>query len=64
LENKKSLTLIKIKHPIEKHNLQQEEFLAKCPPDQRRFHELLFTYGNIAYRYHNQAKAFEPTKQD
>ncbi len=56
--------MIKVKHPDEKCNIQQEEYLANCPENQRRFHELLFTNGNITYRYHIQAKDFAPTEQD
>ncbi|KAA5541977.1 hypothetical protein [Adhaeribacter rhizoryzae] len=56
--------MIKIKHPDEKCNFQQEQFLANCPESERRFHELLFTNGNISYRYHMQAKEFSPTVKD
>ena len=41
-----------------------EEFIASCPLDQRRFHELMFTHGNIVYRYHNDAKRLNPTQED
>jgi len=56
--------MIKVKHPDEKCNIQQEAFLAKCPENERRFHELLFTNGNISYRYHMEAKEFSPTEKD
>ena len=56
--------MIKVKHPIEECNKQQEQFLANCPPEQRRFHELLFTYGNITYRYHSDARTVNPTEED
>jgi hypothetical protein len=56
--------LISVKHPEEKCNISQAEFLANCPADQRRFHELLFSYGNSAYLYHQQGKDFEPSKHD
>jgi hypothetical protein len=56
--------MISVKHPEEKCNISQAEFLANCPADQRRFHELLFSYGNSAYIYHQQGKDFEPSKHD
>ncbi|RDC58671.1 hypothetical protein [Adhaeribacter pallidiroseus] len=56
--------MIKVKHPDEDCNQRQEAFLTQCPADQRRFHELLFTNGNIAYRYHQKARTFSPTVQD
>jgi len=56
--------MIKVKHPDEECNQMQEAFLANCPADQRRFHELLFTKGNISYRYHQEARAFNPTVKD
>lgn len=56
--------MIKVKHPHEKVNRSQEEFIASCPPGQRRFHELMFTHGNIVYRYHNDAKRLDPTLED
>ena len=55
---------IRVKHPDQKCNISQAEFLVSCPADQRRFHELLFTYGNSAYLYHQKAKEFEPNKED
>ncbi|HEV8514759.1 MAG TPA: hypothetical protein VGQ59_15855 [Cyclobacteriaceae bacterium] len=51
-------------HPDPKCVKAQEEFLAACDPNQRRFHELIFMYGNIAYRYHKGAKEFDPTVND
>ncbi|GEO05527.1 hypothetical protein AAE02nite_31910 [Adhaeribacter aerolatus] len=56
--------MIKVKHPDESCNQIQETFLAKCPAEERRFHELLFTHGNISYRYHQEAKEFNPTVKD
>lgn len=56
--------MIKIKHPYEQYNRKQEEFLANCPPDQCRFHELFFTYGNITYRYHQRSREFNPIERD
>lgn len=51
-------------HPDEKCRSSQAKFLTQCPSDQRRLHELLFSYGNSAYIYHQQAKEFEPTVND
>jgi len=56
--------MIKVKHPDEACNQSQEEFLANCPPHQRRFNELLFTHGNISHRYHQEARTFAPTVAD
>ena len=56
--------MIKVKHPLAHCNISQEEFLKNCPEQDRRFNELQFTYGNIAYRYHQEAKELNPTVQD
>ncbi len=56
--------MIKVKHPDQDCNQMQEAFLAQCPADQRRFQELLFTNGNITYRYHQEARTFSPTVKD
>ncbi len=56
--------MIKIKHPDPKCNQQQEAMIAQAPDHLKRFHELLFTHGNITYRYHDQAHRLEPTEAD
>lgn len=56
--------MIKIKHPIEDRNRKQEQFIVSCPPDQRRFHELMFTHGNITFRYHQESKDYSPNEND
>ncbi|MFD3003597.1 hypothetical protein ACFS7Z_24785 [Pontibacter toksunensis] len=56
--------MIKVKHPDEKYRKNQEEFLDSCPPEDRRFHALMFTYGNITYRYHLRSTEFIPSLQD
>lgn len=56
--------MIKVKHPLDHYNISQEQFLAHCSPKLRRHHELLFTFGNIVYRYHNEAREFKPTEAD
>jgi hypothetical protein len=56
--------MIKVKHPLPHCNVQQEELIATCPEDQRRFHILFFNYGNATYRYHNEAKEINPSLTD
>jgi hypothetical protein len=56
--------MIKVKHADPKCNQQQEAFMTSCLEQHRRFHELLFTHGNIANRYHSKAYKFEPIEQD
>lgn len=56
--------MIKVKHPKEEINKNQEQFLSSCPLDQRRYHELLFTFGNITYRYHLEAERKKPNVED
>jgi hypothetical protein len=56
--------MIKVKHPDPERNKHQEELLASLPPAMRHYHELMFTYGNITYRYHQEAKNFKPTEED
>jgi len=51
---------IYIKHPIEKYNQQQMDFLEKCPDSKRAEHALLFNFGNATYRYHQ----IEPTPEE
>ncbi len=48
--------MIEVKHPEQKYNQNQVDFLQKCPPEERRFHELLFSFGNASYRYHQRAE--------
>lgn len=56
--------MIKVKHPDPNCNQGQEAYLAKCPTDQRQFHELLFTVGNISYQYHNESRESNPAESD
>ena len=56
--------MIKVKHPDESCNQMQEALLANCPAEKRRYFELLFTHGNITYRYHQEAREFNPTELD
>ena len=56
--------LIIMKHPIEKMNRNQENFLNTLPEGERADNAQIFRIGNAAYCYHNQAKDFEPTEKD
>lgn len=56
--------MIKFKHPLEECNIQQEKFLSSCPADQRRFHELILTHGNITFCYHMLSKDYKPNEKD
>lgn len=58
------MIMIVTTHPQEAVNKRQEEFLQKCPKESKRFHELLFSYGNATFRYHDQAKSYQPTETD
>lgn len=51
-------------HPDPECQREQAKFLAECPVEDRRFHELLFKRGNITYHYHLLARTFQPTEQD
>lgn len=51
-------------HPDPKCNESQAKFLSECPAEHRRFHELLFIVGNATYRYHKEARNFNPTIED
>lgn len=56
--------MIKVKHPLEKCNLQQKTFIAACNEKDRRYHELIFAHGNASYRYHERASDYSPTMED
>ncbi|MFD3002617.1 hypothetical protein ACFS7Z_19760 [Pontibacter toksunensis] len=56
--------MIKVKHPKPAKNQTQEAMLAQFPEAERRFHELMFSYGNAVYRYHQAAAEHEPTHQE
>lgn len=53
-----------MKHPDEKCNESQAEFLAKCPANMRRYHELIFMIGNATVHYHRKSKEYNPTVSD
>ncbi|RDV11905.1 hypothetical protein DXT99_23665 [Pontibacter diazotrophicus] len=56
--------MIEVKHPLEHCNRTQEATITKLPEDQRRSQELLYSYANAVYRYHQAAAEHEPTHQD
>ncbi|MDJ1497658.1 hypothetical protein QNI19_32260 [Cytophagaceae bacterium DM2B3-1] len=56
--------MIKVKHPIPECNIEQDQLIATLPQEKKRFMSLLFTHGNIVYRYHQKSKDLNPTKQD
>ena len=56
--------MIQVKHPDESRNRSQEDFLARCPDEDRRYHALMFTYGNIVYRYHQGSTELHLTEED
>ncbi len=45
--------MIKVKHPLEQCNAQQEILINSLPDDQKDFHSLLFSHGNAACHYYN-----------
>lgn len=51
-------------HPDPECNRYQAEFLENCSPEKRVIHELIFKIGNATFRYHQQAKRFEPGEAD
>lgn len=64
LPQQRGMIMIKVKHPLEQYRQSQEAFLANCPLEERRYHELLFSYGNSSYRYHQDTQDYTPTETD
>nr|WP_315419666.1 hypothetical protein [uncultured Pedobacter sp.] len=56
--------MIKVKHPLQHCNIMQQEMIAKMPPGERIATEIMFSYGNAAYRYHLVAAEFKPAIED
>lgn len=56
--------MIKVKHPLDDCNTSQEKLLSQFSEGQKRFQELMFSYGNSAYLYHSRAREFEPSITD
>lgn len=54
--------MIKVKHPIEHLNANQEKLLSGMSFDDRQFHALFFSYGNATYIYHSAAS--NPSLED
>src|SRR5690554_297668 len=54
---------IKVKHPIEEKNRNQEEFLNNLTEESdKQYHSLIFSYGNAIYLYYNLP--YEASEQD
>ena len=53
-----------MKHPDERVNKSQQEFLQSCPPEQQLMKLLLIIHANITYLYHMQVGRFAPSLQD
>ena len=64
MDRKTPENMIKVKHPDDSRNRSQEDFLARCPDEDRRYHALMFTYGNIVYRYHQGSTELHLTEED
>lgn len=45
--------MIKVKHPIESCNIEQETFINSLSEKEREYHSILFSYGNATFQYHN-----------
>lgn len=56
--------MIGVKHPLDECNEMQEEMIAKLNKQDQPKHELMFSYGNAAYRYHYGAKSQNITEVD
>jgi hypothetical protein len=56
--------MISFKNANSELNENQEKFLAACPLQERRMHELIFSVGNITFLYHSLAKDYKPTLTD
>lgn len=48
-------SLLQPRHPLDKYQKSQLEFLAALPGAQRAEHTRLFRLGNTSYRYQQQA---------
>lgn len=46
--------MIKVKHPLEECNINQENFINSLSEPERRSKSLMFSHGNAAYRYHHR----------
>ena len=56
--------MIRVKHPLESCNVEQEKLIANMRRDEKMLNELMFSYGNASYRYHAISKDFKPTVED
>lgn len=54
---------IKVKHPIDEKNRNQEEFIKNLKDEsEKEFYLLMFSFGNATYLYHNLP--YEAIEQD
>lgn len=51
-------------HPDPEKRKEQADFLQRCAPEKRRFHELMFMIGNVTFRYHQEARKYKPSQED
>ncbi|WP_162055243.1 hypothetical protein [Pontibacter pamirensis] len=56
--------MIKVKHPLEYRNQEQETCFTKSAPEARRLHELMYSYSNAAARYDQEFGHIPPSEQD
>lgn len=54
--------MITVKHPLEKYNTAQENFISNLADEDKNYYSLLFSYGNASYLYHHLP--IEPTFED
>ncbi|MFD3002618.1 hypothetical protein ACFS7Z_19765 [Pontibacter toksunensis] len=56
--------MIEVKHPEPSRNTAQEIIIKQFPEEERRLHELFFSYNNASYIYHLEPPEQEPTHLD
>jgi len=54
--------MIKVKHPSEEKNKEQEKYLALLKGETKEFFAIMFSHGNASYHYYNQD--INPTFED
>src|SRR5579859_6910217 len=56
--------MIDVTHPDPVSHVKQELSLSAYRPDDRRYWELMYSYGNACYRYYQMTDDLQPTQQD
>lgn len=51
-------------NPLDHCNVMQQEIISKLTKVKQEKHGLIFSYGNAAYCYHDDATRQEPTCED